>query len=46
MKVERLIVGWFTVPAGVVRSGENMERPIRCPIPACLVDTGSEVRGG
>lgn len=42
MKLERLIVGWFTVPAGVVRSGDDMERRIRCPIPAYLVDTGAE----
>ena len=42
MKVERLIVGWFTAPAGLFRAGEEMERSVRYPIPAYLVETESE----
>jgi len=42
MKVERLIVGHFTAPAGLFRAGEEMERTVRYPIPAYLVETESE----
>ena len=26
-------VGWFTVAAGLMRAGEDMDEPIRCPVP-------------
>lgn len=42
MKVERLIVGHFTAPVGLFRAGEEMERTVRYPIPAYLVETESE----
>jgi N-acyl homoserine lactone hydrolase len=42
MKVERLIVGWFTAPAGLFRAGDEMERTVRYPVPAYLVETESE----
>ncbi len=42
MKVERLIAGYFTAPAGLFRAGEEMERSVRYPIPAYLVETESE----
>lgn len=42
MKVERLNVGWFTAPAGIFRAGEDMDRSIRFPIPAYLVETDTE----
>jgi glyoxylase-like metal-dependent hydrolase (beta-lactamase superfamily II) len=42
MKVERLIVGWFTAPAGIFRAGEDMDRAIRFPVPAYLVETETE----
>jgi|SRR5271165_4013869 len=42
MKVERLNVGWFTAPAGIFRAGEDMERTIRFPIPAYLIETDTE----
>jgi glyoxylase-like metal-dependent hydrolase (beta-lactamase superfamily II) len=42
MKVERLIAGHFTAPAGLFRKGEEMERQVRYPIPAYLVETESE----
>jgi glyoxylase-like metal-dependent hydrolase (beta-lactamase superfamily II) len=42
VKVERLIVGWFTAPAGLFRAGEEMDRTVRYPIPAYLVETETE----
>lgn len=42
MKLDRHIAGWFTVPAGVIRSGDDLERPVRCPVPVYVVETGSE----
>ncbi len=38
-----LNVGWMTAAAGIWRKGEEEpERPIRCPVPAYLVETESE----
>ncbi|HEY7150365.1 MAG TPA: N-acyl homoserine lactonase family protein [Solirubrobacterales bacterium] len=42
MKVERLIVGWFTSPAGIWRRGDDMERQVRFPVPAYVIETGRE----
>ncbi len=42
MKVQALNVGWFTAPAGIFRAGEDMERTIRFPIPAYLIETDRE----
>jgi N-acyl homoserine lactone hydrolase len=42
MKVERLILGWFTAPAGLFRAGEEMDRTVRYPVPAYLVETQTE----
>ena len=42
MKVERLIAGWFTAPAGIFRAGDEMDRAVRYPVPAYLIETGSE----
>ncbi len=42
MKVERLIVGWFTAPAGIFRAGDDLQTTIRYPVPAYLVETDSE----
>ena len=42
MKVEMLNVGWFSAPAGIFRSGDEMERTIRFPVPAYVVETASE----
>ncbi len=42
MKIERLDVGWFTAPAGIFRAGDDMERTIRFPVPAYVVETDSE----
>ena len=37
-----LNVGWFTAPAGVLRKGEALDRAIRFPVPAYLIETPSE----
>ena len=42
MRVERFIVGWFSAPAGLFRAGEEMDRTVRYPVPAYLVETESE----
>jgi N-acyl homoserine lactone hydrolase len=42
MKVERLDVGWFTAPAGIFRAGDDMDRTIRFPVPAYVLETDSE----
>ena len=40
--MQRLIVGWFTGPAGVFRAGEPMDRIVRYPVPAYLIETAGE----
>ena len=42
MKVEMLNVGWLTSAAGIWRQGEPMDRDIRFPIPAYLIETPHE----
>src|SRR5919198_4381209 len=42
LKIERLIVGWFRAPAGIFRAGDDMEKAIRFPVPAYLVETSTE----
>lgn len=42
MKLERLNVGWFTAPAGIFRAGDEMDRTIRYPVPAYVVETATE----
>jgi N-acyl homoserine lactone hydrolase len=42
VKIERLIVGWFTAPAGIFRAGDEMDRTIRYPVPAYVVETETE----
>ncbi len=42
MKIEMLNVGWFTAPAGVFRAGDDMDRTIRFPVPAYVVETATE----
>jgi glyoxylase-like metal-dependent hydrolase (beta-lactamase superfamily II) len=42
MKVEMLNAGWFTSPAGVWRREDDLERQVRFPVPAYLIDTGEE----
>lgn len=42
MRVERLIIGSFSAPAGLFRAGEEMDRIVRFPVPAYLVETETE----
>jgi glyoxylase-like metal-dependent hydrolase (beta-lactamase superfamily II) len=40
--VQRLIVGWFTCPAWLMRQGEPQGPLTRFPVPAYLVETGEQ----
>lgn len=42
MKIERLIAGWFTAPAGIFRAGDDMGKTVRYPVPAYLIETATE----
>ncbi len=42
MRIERFLAGWFTAPAGIFRAGDEMDRTIRFPVPAYLIETASE----
>jgi N-acyl homoserine lactone hydrolase len=42
MRVERLIVGWFTAAIGIWRRGDDLDRQVRFPVPAYLIETGGE----
>lgn len=42
VKVERLNAGWFTAPAGIFRAGDDLDRSIRFPVPAYVIETASE----
>lgn len=42
MKVERLNVGWFSAPAGIFRAGDDLDRTVRYPVPAYVIETGAE----
>lgn len=42
MKIERLIVGWFTAPVGIFRAGDDLDRTVRFPVPAYVVEMGTE----
>ena len=42
MKVEMLNVGWFTAPAGIFRAGDELDRTMRYPVPAYVIETATE----
>ena len=42
MKVELLDAGSFTAPAGIWRRGDAMDRQVRFPVPAFLIETAEE----
>lgn len=42
MNVEMLEVGRLTAGAGIWRQGDDLDRRIRCPIPAYVIDTAAE----
>jgi len=42
MKVEMLDVGWFTSAAGIWRRDDDLDRQVRFPIPAYVIETAEE----
>jgi N-acyl homoserine lactone hydrolase len=42
MKVERLIAGAFTAPAGIFRKDDDLDRSVRYPVPVYVIETGEE----
>ena len=42
MRVEMFDVGGFTAPAGLLRAGDDMDQPMRYPVPAYLIETDAE----
>jgi N-acyl homoserine lactone hydrolase len=42
MKVEMLNVGWFTAAAGIWRRDDDLDRQVRFPIPAYVIETADE----
>jgi N-acyl homoserine lactone hydrolase len=42
MKIEMLDVGWFTAPVGIFRAGDDLDRKVRLPVPAYVVETDTE----
>lgn len=34
--------GWLTVPAGIVRRDDDLERPVRLPVPVYVIETAEE----
>jgi N-acyl homoserine lactone hydrolase len=42
VKVEMLNVGWFTSAAGIWRRGDDLDRSVRFPVPAYLIETARE----
>ena len=39
MKVERLIAGSFTAPAGIFRKDDDLDRTVRYPVPVYVIET-------
>jgi N-acyl homoserine lactone hydrolase len=42
MRVVGLNVGWFTAAAGIWRRGDDLDRQVRFPVPAYLIETADE----
>ena len=42
VKVEMLNAGWFTSAAGIWRRDDDLDRQVRFPVPAYLVETADE----
>jgi N-acyl homoserine lactone hydrolase len=42
MKVERLIAGSFTAPAGIFRKDDDLDRTVRYPVPVYVIETADE----
>jgi glyoxylase-like metal-dependent hydrolase (beta-lactamase superfamily II) len=42
MRVEMLNVGWFTAAAGIWRRDDDLDRQVRFPVPAYVIETAEE----
>jgi glyoxylase-like metal-dependent hydrolase (beta-lactamase superfamily II) len=42
VKVEQLNAGWVTAPAGIWRRDDDLDRKIRFPVPAYVIETAEE----
>jgi glyoxylase-like metal-dependent hydrolase (beta-lactamase superfamily II) len=42
MRVEMLNIGWFTAAAGIWRRDDDLDRLVRFPVPAYLIETAEE----
>jgi N-acyl homoserine lactone hydrolase len=42
MNVDLLNAGWINPPAGLIRTGEPMDRRARCPVPAYVIETDEQ----
>lgn len=42
MKIEMLNVGWLTAGAGILHQGDELDRIVRLPVPAYVVETATE----
>jgi len=42
MRVTQLELGWITSPAGIWRRGEPLDRQLRFPVPAYVIETAQE----
>jgi glyoxylase-like metal-dependent hydrolase (beta-lactamase superfamily II) len=42
VKIEMLSGGWFTSPVGIWRRGDDLERRVRFPVPAYVIETETE----
>ncbi len=40
--VERFVAGTMTAPAGIWRQGDDLERPVRLPVPVYVIERGPE----
>jgi glyoxylase-like metal-dependent hydrolase (beta-lactamase superfamily II) len=42
VRLERFVAGRFSVPAGIVRQGDALDRDLICPVPVYLIETDGE----
>jgi glyoxylase-like metal-dependent hydrolase (beta-lactamase superfamily II) len=42
VRLERFVAGRFSVPAGIVRQGDALDRDLICPVPVYLIETDAE----
>jgi glyoxylase-like metal-dependent hydrolase (beta-lactamase superfamily II) len=42
MNVELIVAGWLSAPAGVLRRDDDLDRFVRVPVPAYVIETAEE----